>query len=197
MCVCAFMCARMGDFRQCGFVPAAKRSFPVGEVFQLSLQHTRTHTPAHGSLIGLCSRMPDSLKILVNVETDTMECFVRDVSASVLPERIFLSKRHQSGQKCVCVRACVCVCDRLTVFCGAPIRPLLPPSCFVSFRFLRPSAVSSLFRSPLRPSLRESSDISRVCPAPHSSAASEECLVHNKQLSSSSIMISVLLLLSF
>lgn len=85
---------------------------------------------------------------------------------------------------------CACVCDRLTVFCGALIRPLLPPSCFVSFKFLRPSAVSSLFRSPLRPSPRESSDILRVCPAPHSSAASEECLVHNKQLNWSSIMIS-------
>lgn len=75
-----------------------------GSVSAESPTHTHSHTPAHGSLIGLCSRMPDSLKILVNVETDTMECFVRDVSASVLPERIFLSKRHQSGQKCVCVR---------------------------------------------------------------------------------------------
>lgn len=144
------MCARMGDFRQCGFVPAAKRSFPVGEVFQLSLQHTRTHTPAHGSLIGLCSRMPDSLKILVNVETDTMECFVRDVSASVLPERIFLSKRHQSGQKCVCVRACVRVwqADRLLwstyqasppalLFCFFSISTSL--SCFLSLSLSSPA----------------------------------------------------------
>lgn len=59
-----------------------------------------------------------------------------------------------------------------------------PESCnsflLISCHSLCLSAVSSSFS--IYPSLRESSDISRVCPAPHSSAASEECLLYKLQL---------------
>ena len=46
--------------------------------------------------------MLDSLKILVNGETETMECFVGNVSASVLPERIF-SVNATKAVRSVCV----------------------------------------------------------------------------------------------
>lgn len=130
-----------------------KHGVPVGEVFQLNLQraHTQTHTHIdtdkhthRGSSPGLSSRMLDSLKILVNGEMDTMECFVGDVSASVLPERIFLS---QSSQKSVCVFVCVYVCESSAINFGTIFFylissketrnciPLSPPSFFVCFIF--------------------------------------------------------------
>lgn len=90
------------------FVSAAKTCVPVGEVFQLNLiqQHAHTHAD-RGSSSGLCSRM-DSLKILMKLETDTMECFVGNVSGSVLPERIFLSNTTKAVRR---VRVHVCVRD--------------------------------------------------------------------------------------
>lgn len=68
--------------------------------------HTNTHLSLHtctrrGSSPWLCSRMLDSLKILATGETETMECFVGNVSGYVLPERIFLSEPYQSDQKSV------------------------------------------------------------------------------------------------
>lgn len=65
---------------------------------------TRAYTNRDsGSSLELCNRMLDSLKILMNGETETMECFVLNVSASVLPERIFLSEPGHSTKMCVCV----------------------------------------------------------------------------------------------
>lgn len=148
-----------------------KHSIPVGEVFQ------HTHTQAYtGSSLGLYGRMLDSLKILMNRATETMECFVGNVSAAVLPERIFLSEAYNSRQK---LYMCVCVCTL------HPALLFIDP-CFICIKvhkaavlsfFITSFSLSVLAVSFLLPSLRESSDISRVCPALHSCSGSEECLV--------------------
>lgn len=93
------------------------------------------------------------------------------------------SSAAESPDSCIAL-LCFLLC--LLFFC------YLPPH----LSFLFPLFSSSLFSSSCWPSLGESSVIWRVCPAPHSSAASEECLVHQlQQLSSSSMLISPLLLL--
>lgn len=102
-------------------------------------------------------------------------------------------RRGSSSVNAAKANVCVCVCARQAdgPLCTTHasglllLLLLLPPPCFVSSTALRPSAVFSPFRSPPPPPplflagpplLRESSsDISRACPSPHSSAASEEC----------------------
>lgn len=95
-----------------------KPVFPVEEVFQLNLIQQHAHTYAdRGSSSGLCSRMLDSLKILTKLETDTMECFVGNVSGSVLPERIFLSQTTKAVRR---VRVHWLTVS-FAVICGCPV----------------------------------------------------------------------------
>lgn len=83
-----------------------KRCVPVPNVHQLNIQcaeeheytHARTH--AHGPSPGLYNRMLDSLKILRSRQPETMACFVRNVSASLLPEMILLGELHHHLMFC-------------------------------------------------------------------------------------------------
>ena len=180
---------KRGGFRHWGFVPAAKtRCSGSGSVSPMC---TLTH---RGSSPGLCSRMLDSLKILVNWETETMECFV----GMFLP---LCFRREELPQWTRPKQSEVCVSFSRPTYLfrngSASSEPKSPESCkalmplplcflfhvIFCLSLLIPWLSSSVF-SPLFPwfSLRESSDISRVCPAPHSSAASEECLVHSSTL---------------
>lgn len=117
------------------------------------------------------------------------------------------SSSVNAAKACACAHVCACVPARLPVHLCTMHRTSPPPSlpppaslfCFFhSFPSLSCFLSVSLSFFLAGPPLRESSsDISRACLAPHSSAASEECLAHNKRLSSGSFSLVLALLLSF